>query len=42
MVRTLTIKNREYLTLALVGVLLAATAGATLWQVTGIERSARS
>ncbi len=41
MVRTLTIKNREYLTLALVGVLLAATAGITLWQVGGIDRRAR-
>ena len=41
MVRTLTIKNREYLTLMIIGVLLAITAGATLWHVGAIEQRAR-
>jgi methyl-accepting chemotaxis protein len=41
MVRTLTIKGREYLTLTLVGVLLSVTAAITLWQVGGIEQRAR-
>jgi methyl-accepting chemotaxis protein len=41
MVRTLTIKNREYLTLIVIGVLLALTAAGTLWQVGAIEQRAR-
>ena len=41
MVRTLTIKHREYLTLAVVGLLLAGTAAVTMWQVGAIDRRAR-
>lgn len=41
MVRTLTIKTRQYLTLLLVGGLLTATVAVTLWQVGAIERRAR-
>jgi twitching motility protein PilJ len=41
MVRTLTIKTREYLTLIIVGLLLTATAGVTLWQVGTIDRRSR-
>jgi methyl-accepting chemotaxis protein len=41
MVRTLTIKHREYLTLAVIGLLLAATAGVTLWHIGAIDRRSR-
>ena len=41
MVRTLSIRHREYLTLAVVGVLLAGTAAVTFWQVGAIDRTAR-
>jgi methyl-accepting chemotaxis protein len=41
MLRTLTIKNREYLTLTLIGLLLTVTAAATLWHVRAIEQRAR-
>jgi methyl-accepting chemotaxis protein len=41
MVRTLTIKNREYLTLFLIGLLLTATVAVTLWQVGAVEQRAR-
>jgi methyl-accepting chemotaxis protein len=41
MVRTLTIKTREYVTIISVGLLLGATAAVTLWQITGIERRTR-
>jgi methyl-accepting chemotaxis protein len=41
MVRTLTIKHREYFTLAVIGVLLAGTAGVALWHLGTIDRRSR-
>jgi methyl-accepting chemotaxis protein len=41
MLRTFTIKSREYLTLALVAFILAACAGVAVWQLGAIERGAR-
>jgi twitching motility protein PilJ len=41
MLRTLTIKSREFLTLVLVALILASFAGLTLWRLGAIERGAR-